>query len=271
MTGPGIHQPGDMVLDLGILVAIQAADPGVRDLARREFDGFALDTPDLRPPDIVISAAPQQEMTREGELQTHQDGWTLTSWGHRMRITVGRPTRVALEVQGDTPISIRLALEHLLYLAAPCHDGLLLHSAGLDIDGRALVLFGRNKVGKTTSCRNAPPHAGVLSDEGMICRPADEGWLAHATPLHSQGFAVQASPGGRPLRAVVHLVRGAASLQPLTAPDALWRLMDVSGRLGGPATPQMVDLMGRLAEEVPAFELSSDDPSQVWPKLGEVP
>ncbi len=264
----------DLLLDLGIPVAIRCSDLVLGGILERELGGFATTSSPAPEPEVLVQAVPLDEEVIDGSLETDDGGWSLTTWGVRMRVDLGQPTRITMEVTTQASISVHLALQDALYLAAPHHGALLLHAAGLDLAGRAIVISGDKDAGKTTACRNAPHDARVLSDEGIICAPAPEGglgWTAHSTPFHSDEFSFAPAPGGRPLGALVHLVRAAPSLKPLGPSEALWLLMRTSGRLGGPAGADLLALMARLVEEVPFYLMGSDAPEQVWQLLEELP
>jgi len=266
---------GALLADLGVGLAIQCSDPDLTGIVRQELGSLLV--PSLeRGVQVQLELRPLDQPCHEGSLRADSQGWDLTTWGVRMRVDLGSgdggPSQIRAEVSAADPLSLHLALQDSLYLLCPNHGALLLHAAAAEVDGRALVLSGEKDVGKTTACRNAPPpdRARIMGDEGIVCIPGQQGASAHATPFHSDEYSFDPSPGGRPVQALVQLVRGPRGLRRLDAAAALWPLMRASGRLGGPASPALLQEMARLVEGVPCWELSSDHPDQVWPLLEEL-
>ena len=261
-----------LLADLGLGLSIQCGDPGLGSIVRQELG--ALLVPALEGGvQVRVELGRLNEPVTDGALAADDRGWDLRTWGVRMRMDLGQgggASRIRAEVATADPLSLHLALQDALYLLSPHHGALLLHAAAAEVDGGALVISGEKDAGKTTTCRNAPVRARIMGDEGIVCIPGQGGATAHATPFHSDEYAFAPTPGGRPLRALVQLVRGPRGLRRLGAGAALWPLMRASGRLGGPASPALLEMMARLVEQVPCWELSSDHPDQVWPLLGEV-
>jgi hypothetical protein len=267
------HGRGERLLaDLGLRLTIQCTDANLGGIVRREVGGLLV-------PELTGGVQVRVELRRleqpcpDGTLRADDQGWDLTTWGVRMRLDLGQaggPSTIQAQVSTDDPLSLHLALQDALYLICPHHGALMLHAAAAELDGEALVISGEKDAGKTTTCRNAPASARIMGDEGIVCIPGQQGATAHATPFHSDEYAFTPEPGSRPVRALVHLVRGPRGLRRLGPGQALWPLMRASGRLGGPASPSLLELMARLVEGVPCWELSSDHPDQVWPLLGEV-
>ncbi len=70
---------------------------------------------------------------------------------------------------------------------APSHRALVLHAAGIVLDGRAFVLAGAEGAGKTTFARVAAESgAAVLGDDLVVVRAADGGVEAVGSPLRSK-------------------------------------------------------------------------------------
>ena len=270
--------PEPLLLDLGLRLSVQCGAPGLGQIISEELGDLVV--PALGG-DVQIKAQLRglDEQVNEGSLAVDEKGWSLTTWGVRMRLDLGapgEPSRLVAEVSHADPLSLHLALQDALYLLAPHHGGLLLHAAAVLVSGAAFLLSGDKDAGKTTACRNAPAGVQVMGDEGIVCLPgadgsgAPDGWRAHATPFHSDDYTFTATPGGRPLEALVQIIRGAPGIRAVAAGEALWPLMRSSGRLGGPSSEALFELMTRLVREVPCYELSSNRPEQVWPLLGEI-
>ncbi|MGB5736329.1 MAG: hypothetical protein WBM40_17995, partial [Thiohalocapsa sp.] len=74
--------------------------------------------------------------------------------------------------------------------------GVVLHSAGLVIDGRALLFAGRSGAGKTTLTRKGHgAGAQVLSDDINLVLPGAVGYEAHAVPFTGEFGRTLAHPG----------------------------------------------------------------------------
>lgn len=69
------------------------------------------------------------------------------------------------------------------YQALP-KGGIMLHSAGFVVDGRAYIFCGRSGVGKTTLTRKAyAMGAEILSDDINLLLPGKDGYEAYAVPF----------------------------------------------------------------------------------------
>ena len=154
--------------------------------------------------------------------------------------------------------------------------GLVVHSAGLELAGKALVFPGASTAGKSTLARvlvKAGLEDSLLSDDRMIVRTADAGpggggpgggpdgapapgFVAWGTPW--PGDAGIRRNACAPLAALLFLVKDERTfLAPLGPGEAMRRLMPViscpwydSERL-----PGILDTCARLSEGVPCFDL----------------
>lgn len=276
-ASPGAGE-GILLADLGLRLSVRCDDPTLLQILRQEL-GALLAPGSGQACHVEVDLQPLDEQASGGALVADDRGWDMQTWGVRMRLDLGapgEPSRLVAEVSHADPLSLHLALQDALYLLAPHHGGLLLHAAAVLVSGAAFLLSGDKDAGKTTACRNAPAGVQVMGDEGIVCLPgadgsgAPDGWRAHATPFHSDDYTFTATPGGRPLEALVQIIRGAPGIRAVAAGEALWPLMRSSGRLGGPSSEALFELMTRLVREVPCYELSSNRPEQVWPLLGEI-
>ena len=117
-----------------------------------------------------------------------------------------------------TDITHRAALSATL----PLDDGLLLHSAGIVVDGDAYVFYGVSGAGKSTF---AGFMRDVLSDELVAVQRG----FARATGFWGTLDAVDAPPGNYPLRATIELGRGdGVSLESITPREARRKLLLVA-------------------------------------------
>lgn len=122
--------------------------------------------------------------------------------------------------------AIEACLRVTMSLALPRDGGLMIHSAGVASERRALLFSGPSGAGKTTISTMLAEHSRErrLGDDLTVARPGERGWIAHATP-----FAGEAGPvpeATAPLEAMHFLVKAARHRrEPLAKPEALRRLM----------------------------------------------
>jgi hypothetical protein len=146
--------------------------------------------------------------------------------------------------------AIEATLRTALGCRLPLESGLLLHSAGIVIDGGAYLFYGVSGAGKSTIA-GFMQHA--LSDELVAIQRGS----ARATGFWGTLDAADALAGTYPLRAAIELARGDdVSLQPLDAHDARKALLMVAvvpphQQLWTHALP-VIDSLAR----VPAFRLA---------------
>jgi hypothetical protein len=94
---------------------------------------------------------------------------------------------VAREEELPQPAVLENFLRILLAHQVQRVGGMLLHSAGLVVDGRVLLFVGASNAGKTTLARKAlAGGAGVLSDDVNLVLPAAGGYAVHAVPLSGE-------------------------------------------------------------------------------------
>jgi hypothetical protein len=147
--------------------------------------------------------------------------------------------------QFATDITRRAALSATL----PLDEGLLLHSAGIIVDGEAYVFYGVSGAGKSTF---AGFMREVLSDELVAVQRG----FARATGIWGTLDSVIAPTGNYPLRATIELGHGnGVSLEPITAREARRKLLLVAVV---PPQPQLwmktLPIIESLAR-IPAFRL----------------
>ena len=73
-------------------------------------------------------------------------------------------------------------LRILCALLAYRTDGLLMHAAGLLVDGQVYLFIGHSGSGKSTTVALSP-HALALGDDLILLRPEEAGWRAYGTPF----------------------------------------------------------------------------------------
>jgi hypothetical protein len=144
------------------------------------------------------------------------------------------------------------ALLNLVTAAAawrlPSRHGLLLHAAGIVLDGRAFVMVGSEGSGKTTwALLASEAGAGVLSDDLVVVeRDADGRAQALSTPFRSAQYGTM-PPGRWPVAAFLLPAHGPAPA--LETVSALATEARITANL-----PFVVDAMGRDARLPDAVE-----------------
>jgi len=164
-----------------------------------------------KPPGLPIAA-----LTRDGQYAPHTvagpDSIDLIGLNFQARVPLypsGEPgwlgvTQVHELVQ---PIVIENFLRVFSAHQALRRGGVVLHSAGLVVEGRAYLFAGRSGAGKTTLTRKGhAAGAGVLSDDINLVLPGSEGYEAHAVPFTGEFGRTLAHPGGRAAFPVAGLV-----------------------------------------------------------------
>lgn len=155
------------------------------------------------------------------------------------------------------------------------HDALLLHGAGIVIDGRGYVFFGASGRGKSTVCRLARGRGTVLTDENVIIHLTAEGAMLSSSPFW--GFGTPASEIQQvpyqqvPLEALYGLRHAPDfSLTRLSASEAALALLS-SEKVATERTSSAeawLAVVERLIERVPIYQLGFRPTEALWPFLG---
>lgn len=176
---------------------------------------------------------------------------------------------VRLHRRGSTAGPLEVAIR----IATGCRLGrqgaLPLHAAGTVTPEGALVFAGPSEAGKTTLCRTSP--FPVLSDEVVAVVPGEPETLVGATGSWSTDRRSRPADGFFPLRAFFRLRKGPAyGLRPLPRREAFLFLAEA---ITLPGTSELwtesLATAGRLAAEVPAFELTWSRETPPWTRLEE--
>jgi hypothetical protein len=149
----------------------------------------------------------------------------------------------------------------------PGRGGMLLHAAGLVLDGRAFVLVGGAGAGKSTWAGLGERAGGrVLSDDLVLLDGAGDGLEALGSPFRSTHRA-EYRPGRWPLAGVLFPRHAAdAALRPATRLETITRITAnlpflTEGVVGDERVSSLLD---RVAATVPCRELTFGlDPSFV--------
>lgn len=150
------------------------------------------------------------------------------------------------------------------------HDGLLLHAAGVEIDGAGHVFTGASGAGKTTVARLAAGRGQVLVDENVILRLGAGGPEVYSTPFwgHSTPPAlIQRTNRHVPLAAIYLLVHAPefrlSRLSPSQAAVALLSTEKVATERAESAAAWLA-VAERLIAQVPIHHLAFRPTVELW-------
>jgi hypothetical protein len=129
--------------------------------------------------------------------------------------------------------------------------GFTLHAAGVLHEGRAWLLAGPSRSGKTTAVGLCRPAASLGDDLGLVL-PGEDGWRTAALPFdNAERIRHQPTPGWLPVSRVLRLHQ-AESTRLETPPASL----GVASLMSCAAFPWVIpDLAGALLEQMRAFVL----------------
>jgi len=154
--------------------------------------------------------------------------------------------------------------------------GVVLHSAGLVIDGKAYIFSGRSNAGKTTLTRKAhKTGAQVLSDDINLLLPLPDGngYAAYAVPFTGEFGRTLCHPGGSesyPLAGVVLLEQGDhLNTHPVTSAAAVARLLTGCPFVNTDKAESalLFDAVSEIVTKVPVIKLTSqreDDFNEIF-------
>lgn len=206
--------------------------------------------------------------------------WTCgTADGHACVVHTGGPGRpplwACLFEEGETLITMwcsdhlrrgvktwnpfQFPMDQIIALfLLPRHERVLIHAAGMELNGRGFLFSGRSGAGKSTICRQLQHLSGgtLLSDDRIIVQCDPCGFVQWGTPW--VGEAAIARNRSAPLDAVFFLRHAETNAAVrLTARQAMERLFVTASVpfFSEPLTQQTIALMDRLVTHVPFFEL----------------
>jgi len=170
------------------------------------------------------------------------------------------PSIVKTTNEGRTiPSPITYPLDQIILIHHLAHKGgLIVHSAGLEYNGRVSVFPGKSGAGKSSISRILSRNGKValLSDDRMIIRKTSVRYRAFGTPW--PGEAKIAANRNAPLGSLFFLTRPMSNkVLPLSPAEALVRLLPVTSIPWYDKTvmPKVLDLCGELLKQVSAFDL----------------
>lgn len=189
---------------------------------------------------------------------------------HRLLLgEIDAPARRAtlFRTDGDTA-ALQMILRAALGSVLPLQGGMLLHSAGLVIDGRAYLFYGPSGAGKSTLAAVSP--YPVLSDE-LVAIVRDGEFFARSTGFWGTLDRGDAPRGRFPLAALIE-IRQTQELEihRLDRVSTIRRLIGVTVvPPAGPLWNHALAVIGRLAHEVPSFSMGWHPGTEPWLPLLE--
>lgn len=186
-----------------------------------------------------------EELTLEGQYApiisqlNDSDGFYVTGVNFKASLATDGSGLSTLGVVNEHELAQAIVIENYLRIISAHkvlqHKGVVLHSAGLVIDGQAYIFSGRSNAGKTTLTRKAyKAGARVLSDDINLVLPSkdkkgDSGYDAYAVPFSGEFGRTLDHAGGKesyPIAGIV-LLEQSDCLQtyPVTQSAAVARLL----------------------------------------------
>lgn len=151
-------------------------------------------------------------------VQRRGSGVAIEAYGFRAAIVLEPVLSGSLYAEDGGFLATRMVFENYLRIfaayAIAMRGGLLLHSAGIVVDGKAYLFLGRSGAGKTTLSRLAlAADVKILSDDINIVFPArDGGFVAGAIPFAGElGHACLEPRGHYPLGGLFWLEKSGIS------------------------------------------------------------
>jgi hypothetical protein len=151
-------------------------------------------------------------------------------------------------------------------------QGLILHAAGMAIDGQGLLFVGHSGAGKSTMVTLLGDWGQILCDDRVILRRWPEGFHIHGTWHH--GDVPTVSPDSAPLRAILLLEQ---------APENRLELLSDRGALAGllpsfavkPLVTagwweKTLDVIALIVREIPVYRLRFEKSGRVRAVLEEL-
>lgn len=160
-----------------------------------------------------------------------------------------------------------LSDEHCEYLASGGsfykqlldHEGMLLHSSAVVVDGRAYLFCAPRKTGKSTHARLwlrvFGDRAVILNDDKPALRQVDGLWYACGTPW--SGKTGQNSNLRVPLAGIALMERGERNrIEPCGGIGAVRQLLEQTVRPADPAlSAKLLEMVDNLLKQVPVWKL----------------
>jgi MoaA/NifB/PqqE/SkfB family radical SAM enzyme len=147
-----------------------------------------------------------------------------------------------------------------------------LHAAGMIIDRKGMVFAGHSEAGKSTIATMLRDEGEILCDDRIIVRRWPDGFRVHGTWSH--GDVPQVSPASAPLRAIFFLEKASENrLTPVLDRREIARTLPflvIKPLATADWWEKILDLIEKLAREVPVYRLQFDKTGRVKDILKEL-
>lgn len=204
------------------------------------------------------------QMDARGELLYSRSRAYLADGAHKADIVLDLPEAFFEEKHAAYP---QLTLDECRYVwmgeafyaRLVRFDGMLLHASCVEKDGFAYLFSAKSGTGKSTHTalwQNAFPDCRILNDDKPALRRIDGRFYACGTPF--SGKYDISENRQVPVRALVFLMRGGENrIEPISAKEAIPLFLSQTLRPPKPSLmADMLELLGALLNEVPAFRLT---------------
>ncbi|WP_424358772.1 radical SAM protein [Methanocella sp. MCL-LM] len=149
--------------------------------------------------------------------------------------------------------------------------GLIMHSAGMVINGHGLLFIGHSGAGKSTTVTMLQDEGEILCDDRIIVRRQDDGFRIYGTWSH--GTVPIISPDSAPLRAILLIEQSAENrLVPVGRGEIVRALPKFVVKTVGTESwwDHAFSMIGQLAREVPVYRLRLDKSGAVKSVIREL-
>ncbi len=135
----------------------------------------------------------------------------ITSYGFTLTERADRPRRWDLDLAPEAPEPAERRVENGVRFVTAClaldAGGLALHAAGVLVAGRAFLLAGPSRAGKSTAVVRSRPAESLGDDFGVLV-PDGGGWLVLAVPFdNAERIEAHARRGSFPLGRVLRVLQ----------------------------------------------------------------
>jgi len=139
-----------------------------------------------------------------------------------------------------------------------CYGDMILHAAGVAVDGQGYCFVGASGAGKSTLTTTLAATAAVtvLGEDQVILRRINDQFWIYGTPWHEN--TDRCSPGGAPLEKLFFLNRTIGNgVEACGRIEGITRLLQTAfvPYYRPDAVDKILDNLGRLAEQVPFYTL----------------
>jgi len=263
-------------LDLaGWRLRLECHPLALADAIAARYAPFAAPDTDVVPPDLtarVIEENNSCERPLLDNIRIQQDGenYLFDAPGFSGQIDLCDHT-ATLALDSTTPLEgVEYFIRIVYALLADHAGGMLLHAAGLLVDGEVYLFTGLSGSGKSTVVALSP-HAVALNDDLIILRPNGQRWIAYGTPFWNpemQARAGQTASG--PVAGVYRLVKDIdVYLEPLSPATAAAELVANCPVIAGlpERLPGLLARCWALAQTVPVQRLHFRKDPSFWETL----